>query len=86
MGNEDTLRELSDRLIRLETKMDIVLSQCPPCQARVQSHDIALAKIDESAKSAHKRIDNVYRTAGYISAGVGFVLQVIAFVVQRGGH
>jgi hypothetical protein len=86
VGEKDFERELSDRLIRLEIKMDIVLAQCPPCQARVQAHDIALAKVDESAKSAHKRIDNVYRTAGYISAGVGFALQVIAFIIQRGGH
>lgn len=86
MGEKDYERELSERLIRLETKMDIVLAQCPPCQARVQAHDIALAKVDEATKSAHKRIDNVYRTAGYISAGVGFILQVIAFIIQRGGH
>lgn len=86
MGEKEFERELSDRLTRLETKMDIVLAQCPPCQARVQSHEIALAKLNESIKSAHERIDNVYRTAGYISAGVGLILQVVAFIIQGGRH
>lgn len=34
--------------------MDIVLAQCLLCQTRVQGHDIALAKVYEISKSAHK--------------------------------
>ncbi|MDF2636823.1 MAG: hypothetical protein K0R78_3697 [Pelosinus sp.] len=84
----DFQREVLDRMIVLETKMDVVISGCPTCKAKVDAQEIALAKTIESNKSAHHRIDEVYKTAGYISAGIGLVLQVIAFALQnfKGGH
>lgn len=84
----DFQREVLDRMIVLETKMDVVIKACPACKAKVDASEIALTKIIESTKAAHHRIDEVYKTAGYISAGIGLILQVIAFVIQnvRGGH
>lgn len=90
MSDEKTFeREVLDRLIKVETLLERVVGTCPTCQAKIQLLEIGQAKTDESAKSAHKRIDGVYKTATGISVGVGFVLQVIAYIVQvtkGGGH
>lgn len=85
-------REVLDRLIKMETKLDAITIQCPQCQTQIGSHGIALATIDASAKSAHRRIDGVvdgiYKTAGIISAVVGTVIgcifTLLNFVFHKG--
>lgn len=79
----DFQREVLDRMIVLETKMDVVVNGCPTCKAKVDTNEIALTKAIESTKIAHQRIDEVYKTVGYIAAGIGLILQVIAFAVQN---
>lgn len=88
MGEKEFEREVLDRLIKVETLLQMVAGTCPGCQSKIQTLEIYAAKIDESAKSSHKRVDGIYRTAGAISAGVGAVLQLVSYVIQsnRGGH
>jgi hypothetical protein len=56
-GNVD--REILERLTRIEARQDLMLSQCAPCRSKVNDHDIAIAKLDSSAKSAHHRMDSM---------------------------
>lgn len=59
MGGENVEREILDRLTRIEARQDLMLSQCAPCRMKVDNHDIAIAKLDGSAKSAHHRMDAI---------------------------
>ena len=62
MGEEkDFEREVLDRLIRMEMLVEQVVKTCPDCQSKLGGHDVAIAKIDEAAKSAHKRTDDLDR-------------------------
>ena len=78
-------REVLDRLITMETKLDTITAQCPPCQTKINNHDILLATIEASAKSAHHRIDSVYKIAGLISVGIGLIIQLISFASKKVG-
>jgi len=87
-------REVLDRLITMETKLDAITSSCPKCQSDITAHGIALATLEASSKSAHHRIDSavdgMYKTAGAISAVVGAIVSGISFLLnylsQKGGH
>lgn len=57
MGEENVVREILDRLTRIEARQDLQLSQCQPCRTKVDNHEVAVAKLDASAKSAHYRLD-----------------------------
>lgn len=46
----DFQREVLDRMIVLETKMDVVISGCPTCKAKVVANEIILTKAVESTK------------------------------------
>lgn len=59
MGGENVVREILDRLTRVEAKQDLQLTQCAPCRAKVDNHDVVLARLEASAKSAHHRIDTI---------------------------
>ena len=86
MGEPKTFeREVLDRLITMETKIDVITVQCPPCQTKINNHDIAIATVEASAKSAHHRIDSVYKIAGLISAGIGVMIQLISFASKKVG-
>ena len=62
--DEKVEREILDRLTRIEARQDLQLSQCQPCRTKVDSHEIALAKLDASAKSAHYRLDMLMTANG----------------------
>ncbi|WP_312560827.1 hypothetical protein [Anaerospora sp.] len=57
MGGETVEREILDRLTRIEARQDLQLSQCQPCRTKVDNHEVAVAKLDAAAKSAHYRLD-----------------------------
>lgn len=86
MGEKEKFeREVLDRLIRMEIKVDTITVQCPPCQAKINAHDIAIATVDASSRSAHHRIDSVYKIAGLISAGIGIMIQLITVAGKKVG-
>ena len=82
-------REVLDRLITMETKIDTIAVQCPQCQSKVGSHAVALATVDASTKSAHHRIDGIYKTVGIASSVIGtvigFIFTLLNFVLHKGG-
>lgn len=78
-------REVLDRLAVIETKLDPIVHGCRDCQRMLNQHSIDLATVAASSKSAHYRIDGVYKTAAGVSAAVGLTLQAISFLLQRGG-
>lgn len=84
MGEKEFEREVLDRLAVIETKLDPITVNCRDCNKLVSQHSVAIAEVTASTKSAHHRIDGVYRTAGIISTAIGLVLNVIAFAIQRG--
>ena len=84
MGDKEFEREVLDRLAVIETKLDPVVHGGRDCQRVVNQHSVDLATVAASSKSAHHRIDGVYKTAAGVSAAVGFILQVAAFFIQRG--
>jgi hypothetical protein len=59
VGGETVEREILDRLTRIEARQDLQLSQCQPCRTKVDNHEVAIAKLDASAKSAHYRMDTM---------------------------
>lgn len=76
-------REVLDRMIKMETKMDIIVVQCPQCQASVNQLKIDQAKTEAKAASAHHRIDGVYKTAGAISTAIGLLINGMAFLISQ---
>lgn len=83
MGEKEFEREVLGRLIKVETLLQMVASTCPGCQARIQALEIGAAKIDESAKSSHKRINGIYKTAGAISTAIGLLINGMAFLISQ---
>ncbi len=79
---EKLARDVLDRLARLETKVDIVLGKCPPCQEKLHSHDITIADAIAKATAAHRRIDGIKKTAGSIAAAVVVILQAVISVAK----
>lgn len=57
--DEKVEREILDRLTRIEARQDLQLSQCQPCRSKVDAHEIAIAKLEASSKSAHHRLDSM---------------------------
>jgi len=94
MSEKPFERDVLDRLITMETKIDTITTQCPICQVKIGAHAIALATVESSVKSAHYRLDGIfdgiYKTAGIISAIVGVVVSglfmLAEYLFQKGGH
>ncbi|TCL39942.1 hypothetical protein EV210_101140 [Anaerospora hongkongensis] len=90
MGEEKTFeREVLDRLIIIETTLKNLTVQCPRCQEELIFLGKAVVSLEASTKSAHHRIDGVYKTAGVISATVGLLVSFLSFLfnnIPKGGH
>lgn len=79
-------REVLDRLITMETKIDGITTQCPQCQIKIDLHAIELATLTASSKSAHHRIDGVYYAAGILGALAGWIANFMSGLWGKGGH
>ena len=79
-------REVLDRLVTIETKLDPFVTNCRDCHAKIDNLIVAQIKTDASARSAHQRIDGMYKTAGVVAAVVSGIMSLVQFVIQtRGG-
>lgn len=90
LGEEKSFeREVLDRLITIETTLKSLTTICPQCQSELITHGKEIVALDASAKSAHHRIDGVYKTAGIVatvvSAVVGGIFTLVNFILNRGG-
>lgn len=79
-----------DRLITIETTLKNLTDTCPKCQSELITIGKEIVALGASAKSAHHRIDGVYKTAGIVatvvSAVVGGIFTLVNFILTKGGH
>lgn len=59
MGEELFEREVLQRLTRIETNQENINDQCVPCRSKVDNLEIAVARVEAAAKSAHHRLDTM---------------------------
>lgn len=60
MSMGDMSPEALERIVRIETKLDMLVEMIPKMQELQLAHERAA----QSAKSAHHRIDNIYKSGG----------------------
>jgi uncharacterized coiled-coil DUF342 family protein len=92
--DETLIREIIDRLARIETALDPILAN----QTRLNNYDVAIAQLEASLKAAHrrldetqaavansaKRIEDTFKTYAQISwMSITFFLGIIAWILQR---
>ncbi len=69
--------DIKERMVRIETKLDMAMDMIP----KITDLQVAQARAEESASSAHHRIDNIYKIAGLISTiisvGIGLVGKLV---------
>lgn len=86
MQEKEFEREVLDRLIAIETQLKAVATQCPTSQEKVHALEIEQARMTESIKSSHHRIDGVYKTVAWIAGAITLLINVLAFVFDRVGR
>lgn len=69
--------EALERIVRIETKLDMLVEMLPEIQRLQVAHERA----EQNAKSAHHRIDNIYKVAGLISTIISVVIALIGKVM-----
>lgn len=81
-------RELLEKQTRTETKLDSLLLTCPICQAEQREQGKQIVAIEQSAKSAHHRIDGIFIFAGILGGLAGTVVNIFAAILSKtgGGH
>lgn len=80
---KDALREkvlIAQELAKLNGKMDVILSDCPSYRKSMNELSIKAVEIDARSKSAHHRIDGIYKMVAIISGVIGLLINFISFV------
>lgn len=72
-------REVLDRLITIETKIEAMAED----KTRINDLEVAQARIEQSAKAAHHRINSIYKIVGIIATAITLLINVIAFVLSQ---
>ena len=86
---EKRLRDLEERerkdnramyteLARISGQIEVLIKVLESTNANA----VQTATIEASTKSAHKRIDGVYKVAGMISTAVSLLIGVLAFILK----
>lgn len=76
-NNEKMIMALIERIARMEAKLDTITTMIP----KITEVQVALGKAEQSADSAHHRIDNIYKVAGLISTIISVVIGLIGKVL-----
>ena len=66
-----------ERMAKMEEKLDMLVRMLP----EITVLQIAQARSEQTAASAHNRIDNIYKVAGLISTIISVVIGLIGKVV-----
>lgn len=74
---ENVILELIERTARIEAKLDLIADMLP----QITKLQVDIGKVEQSTKSAHHRIDNIYKVAGLISTIISVVIGLIGKVV-----
>lgn len=72
MSMGDMSPEALERIVRIETKLDMLVEMIPKMQELQLAHERAA----QSAKSAHHRIDNIYKASSnrqYLQGGGTYI-------------
>lgn len=76
-NNEKMIMALIERIARMEAKLDTITTMIP----KITEVQVALGKAEQSADSAHHRIDNIYKVAGLISTIISVVIGLLGKVI-----
>ena len=71
--NEKITLAFVERMAKVEAKLDILVKMIP----EITALQIAQARSEQTAASAHNRIDNIYKVAGLISTIISVVIALI---------
>ncbi len=66
-----------ERMAKVEEKLDMLVRMLP----EITALQIAQARSEQTAASAHNRIDNIYKVAGLISTIISVVIALIGRAV-----
>lgn len=77
MGEKEITIEFVERMAKMESKLDMLIDMLP----EITALQIAQARSEQTAESAHNRIDNIYKVAGLISTIISVVIALIGRAV-----
>ena len=70
---EKITMQFVERMAKMEEKLDMLVRMLP----EITALQIAQARSEQNAVSAHNRIDNIYKVAGLISTIISVVIALI---------
>lgn len=74
---EKITMQFVERMAKMEEKLDMLVRMLP----EITALQIAQARSEQTAASAHNRIDNIYKVVGLISTIISVVIGLIGKVV-----
>lgn len=74
---EKITMQFVERMAKMEEKLDMLVKMLP----EITALQIAQARSEQNAASAHNRIDNIYKVAGLISTIISVVIALIGKVL-----
>lgn len=74
---EKITMQFVERMAKMEEKLDMLIRMLP----EITALQIAQARSEQTAASAHNRIDNIYKVAGLISTIISVVIALIGRAV-----
>lgn len=74
---EKITMQFVERMTKMEEKLDMLVRMLP----EITALQIAQARSEQTAASAHNRIDNIYKVAGLISTIISVVIALIGRAV-----
>lgn len=74
---EKITMQFVERMAKMEEKLDMLVRMLP----EITALQIAQARSEQNAASAHNRIDNIYKVAGLISTIISVVITLIGRAV-----
>lgn len=74
---EKITMQFVERMEKMEEKLDMLVRMLP----EITALQIAQARSEQNAASAHNRIDNIYKVAGLISTIISVVIALIGRAV-----
>lgn len=74
---EKITMQFVERMAKMEEKLDMLVRMLP----EITALQIAQARSEQTAASAHNRIDNIYKIAGLISTIISVVIALIGRAV-----
>lgn len=73
MNEKEITIEFVERMAKMESKLDMLIDMLP----EITALQIAQSRSEQTAESAHNRIDNIYKVAGLISTIISVVIALI---------